>query len=117
MSNEIVTWLKAQLAKFESAAAPEIKSVQNAEHDVINNVAQPGINSVADQLGTDGMKVVSTAVAAAETTGLSGPDKATMVRKAVENELKADWAAIKPNVLNLAIEFAVAALKAALPAL
>lgn len=79
--------------------------------------ADPGLHAIETQLGASGLAAVQAGVNAAEVNGGTGAEKLLFAKKAIENTLKDAWSKIEPNIINLAIELAVAALKAAVPAI
>jgi hypothetical protein len=74
--------------------------------------AEPTLHAIAQEIGEDGLAAVKAAVAAAEESGGTGPEKLTKARKMLENTLKAAKPDIKDSLINAAIEIAVVGLKA-----
>lgn len=69
--------------------------------------------SAAQQLGSTGLKIVTDAVAAAETAGGTGTQKLAAAQASIATNLSTAGVTAATNVINAAIEGAVAQLKTA----
>jgi hypothetical protein len=97
---------------LKAAFHPQVKTIQNDFHAVVN-LAQTGLQTLAGVIGQSAVDAIKAGVASAETSGLSGPEKADQVRKAVENSFKASVPTLTTGLVNLGIELAVALLNTA----
>lgn len=87
--------------------------VQKAE-EVAGIFFQSAINAVGSELGVEGLKIVTDAVAAAEQTGVTGAQKLDAAKKAISSDLSAaSITNVAENTINAAIEAAVAQMKSA----
>jgi hypothetical protein len=85
--------------------------VQEAEQ-VVGVFFQSAETAVENELGVEGLKIVTDAVSAAETAGGTGLQKLAAAQSAIANDLSAaNLANVAQNTINVAIEGAVAQLK------
>ncbi|MDE1901301.1 MAG: hypothetical protein KGI37_06640 [Alphaproteobacteria bacterium] len=85
--------------------------VQKAEQ-VVEVFFQQAETAVENELGVEGLKIVTDAVSAAELAGGSGPQKLQAAQAAIASDLSAaNLANVAQNTINVAIEGAVAQLK------
>ncbi len=87
--------------------------VQEAEQ-VVEVFFEQAETAVENELGVEGLKIVTDAVTAAEQTGGSGTQKLAAAQLAIVSDLSAaNLANVAQNTINVAIEGAVAQLKTA----
>jgi hypothetical protein len=99
---------------FENLWANVLKpDVQKAE-EVVEVFFEQAETAVENELGVEGLKIVTDAVSAAETAGGTGLQKLAAAQSAIATDLSAaNLANVAQNTINVAIEGAVAQLKAA----
>ena len=94
----------------------DLKTIQNWFHDLVHNAA----SSVSDLLEKikpsvdqppDVVEIIRKAVAAAELSGATGPEKKESAYSHVTDALKEIGKAVAPYILNFLIEAAVVELK------
>ncbi len=105
-----------------------LTSVEQFFENLWNNILKPDVQeaidvaeaffsaaatAVAQQLGTTGLKIVTDAVAAAETAGGTGAQKLAAAQASIATNLSTAGVTAATNVINAAIEGAVAQLKTA----
>jgi len=84
--------------------------VQQAEQ-VVEVFFEQAETAVENELGVEGLKIVTDAVTAAEQTGGTGPQKLQAAQTAIASDLSAaNLANVAQNTINVAIEGAVAQL-------
>jgi hypothetical protein len=84
--------------------------VQEAEQ-VVEVFFEQAETAVENELGVEGLKIVTDAVSAAETAGGTGPQKLQAAQTAIASDLSAaNLANVAQNTINVAIEGAVAQL-------
>ncbi len=87
--------------------------VQKAE-EVVEVFFESAETAVENELGVEGLKIVTDAVSAAETAGGTGLQKLAAAQSAIATDLSAaNLANVAQNTINVAIEGAVSQLKAA----
>lgn len=87
--------------------------VQKAE-EVVEVFFESAESAVESELGIEGLKIVTDAVAAAENAGGTGLEKLAAAQSAIANDLSAsNILNVAQNTINVAIEGAVAQLKSA----
>ena len=87
--------------------------VQKAE-EVVEVFFESAETAVENELGVEGLKIVTDAVSAAETAGGTGLQKLAAAQSAIATDLSAaNLANVAQNTINVAIEGAVAQLKTA----
>lgn len=87
--------------------------VQEAEQ-VVGAFFQSAETAVENELGVEGLKIITDAVSAAETAGGTGTQKLAAAQAAIANDLStANLVNVAQNTINVAIEGAVAQLKSA----
>jgi len=87
--------------------------VQDAEQ-VVEVFFEQAETAVENELGVEGLKIVTDAVSAAETAGGTGLQKLAAAQSAIATDLSAaNLANVAQNTINVAIEGAVAQLKTA----
>jgi hypothetical protein len=106
-----------------------IQNVEQFFENLWNNVLKPDVQkaeqvvevffeqaetAVENELGVEGLKIVTDAVSAAETAGGTGLQKLAAAQSAIATDLSAaNLANVAQNTINVAIEGAVAQLKTA----
>lgn len=85
----------------------------NASEKAIVAGFQAGINNVIQEIGVDGWKIVQDAVAAAESVTGTGQDKFDAAWNTITTDFKNLGLGFAVNTVKLAIEAAVAQLRAA----
>jgi hypothetical protein len=87
--------------------------VQKAE-EVVEVFFESAETAVENELGVEGLKIVTDAVSAAETAGGTGLQKLAAAQSAIATDLSAaNLVNVAQNTINVAIEGAVSQLKAA----
>ncbi len=87
--------------------------VQKAE-EVVEAFFESAVSAVENELGVEGLKIVTDAVSAAERSGGTGLQKLAAAQAAIANDLSAaNLINVAQNTINVAIEGAVSHLKAA----
>lgn len=84
-----------------------LKFFRSTEQSIVAGF-KAGIDNVIAEIGSDGWKVVTDAVAAAEAAGGTGPDKRNAAFLKIIEDLKTMGKEVALNTINLAIEAAVA---------
>jgi hypothetical protein len=99
---------------FENLWTNNLKpDVQEAEQ-VVEVFFEQAETAVENELGVEGLKIVTDAVSAAETAGGTGLQKLAAAQSAIATDLSAaNLANVAQNTINVAIEGAVAQLNAA----
>ena len=97
---------------FENLWANVLKPDVQAAEQVVEVFFVQAETAVENELGVEGLKIVTDAVAAAEKTGGSGTQKLAAAQTAIASDLSAaNLINVAQNTINVAIEGAVAQLK------
>lgn len=99
---------------FENLWNNVLKPTVQKAADVVGAFFQSAETAVVNELGVQGLKIVTDAVSAAENAGGTGLQKLAAAQAAIANDLSAaNLINVAQNTINVAIEGAVAHLKAA----
>ena len=99
---------------FENFWTNTVKPDVQAAEEVVGVFFQSAETAVENELGVEGLKIVTDAVSAAETSGGTGLQKLAAAQSAIATDLSAaNLASVAQNTINVAIEGAVAQLKTA----
>ena len=97
---------------FENFWTNTVKPDVQAAEEVVGVFFQSAETAVENELGVEGLKIVTDAVSAAETSGGTGLQKLAAAQSAIATDLSAaNLASVAQNTINVAIEGAVAQLK------
>jgi hypothetical protein len=88
---------------------PDIKTAE----EVAVAFFSAAINDAATQLGVTGLKIITEAVVAAETTGGTGVEKAASALASVKSNFATAEISVPAHIINAALEAAVSQLNAA----
>lgn len=92
---------------WDNVIQPDMKSVEEVAIAFFSAAA----TSAAQQLGTQGLKLITDAVTAAETQGGTGVEKLAAAQSQIVTDLSTAGITAATNIVNAAIEGAVAQLK------
>lgn len=94
---------------WDNVIQPDLKTAEEVAVAFFSAAA----TSAAQQLGTQGLKIITNAVTAAETASGTGADKLAAAQSQIVTDFASAGITAATNIINAAIEGAVAQLKTA----